>query len=80
MEKIEKSLFELKSYHDYDDIEYKAIRDVKNVFNLSIDEDYYKPIKTNDALIAIKLNIKAKEIRTKLCHQNDQIIFKRYSK
>ena len=39
----------LKKYHDYDDIEYKGIRDVKNLFNLSIDQHYYKPLKTNDA-------------------------------
>ena len=25
------------------------MRDVRNLFDLSIDEDYYKPIKTNDA-------------------------------
>ena len=49
IEKIEKNLSKLKKYHDYDHIEYKGIRDVKNLFDLSIDEDYYKPIKTNDA-------------------------------
>ena len=49
IEKIEKNLSKLKKYHDYDRIEYKGIRDVKNLFDLSIDEDYYKPIKTNDA-------------------------------
>ena len=38
----------MKKYYDYDDIEYKGIRDVRNLFNLSIDVDYYKPIKTND--------------------------------
>ena len=32
-----------------DDIKYKGIRDVRNLFDLSIDEDYYKPIRTNDA-------------------------------
>ena len=49
IEKIEKNLSKLKKYHDYDDIEYRGIRDIKNLFYLSIDEDYYKPIKTNDA-------------------------------
>ena len=47
--KLEKNLSKLKKYYDYDDIEYRGIRDVKNLFDLSIDEDYYKPIKTNDA-------------------------------
>ena len=39
----------VKKYHDYDDIEFKGIRDVKNLLYLSIDEDYYKPIRTNSS-------------------------------
>ena len=46
--KLEKHLSKLKKYYDYDDVEYKG-RDVKNLFNLSINEDYYEPIKINDA-------------------------------
>ena len=42
--KLEKNLSKLKKYYDYDDAEYKGIRDVKDLFDLSIDEDYYKPI------------------------------------
>ena len=46
--RLEKSLSKLKRYYDYDDIEYKGIRDVGNLFNQSTnEEDYYKPIKTN---------------------------------
>ena len=41
--------FEPKKFYDYDDIKYKGIRNVRNLFDLSIDEDCYKPIKTNDA-------------------------------
>ena len=37
-----------KNYYDVD-IEYNGIRDVKDLFDLSIHEDYYKPIITNDA-------------------------------
>ena len=33
----------------YDNIEYKGIRSIRNLFDLSIDEYYYKPIITNDA-------------------------------
>ena len=36
-------------YYDYDDIDYKGIRDVRDLFDLSTDEDYYKPIITNGA-------------------------------
>ena len=42
---LEKSLFKLKKYFDYDDTEYIEIRDIENLFNRSTDEDYYKPIK-----------------------------------
>ena len=31
-------------YYDYDDIEYRRIRIVRDLFDLSMDEDYYKPI------------------------------------
>ena len=37
----------MKKCYDYDDSEYKGIRDVGNLFDLSVDEDYYKPIRTN---------------------------------
>ena len=43
---LEKSLFKPKKHYDYDDIEYKGIRDIKKLFNQSTDDDYYKPIKT----------------------------------
>ena len=43
---LEESLFKLNKYCDYDDIEYKGIRDLENLCNRSIDEDYYKTIKT----------------------------------
>ena len=46
---LEENLFKPKKYYDYDDTEYKAIRDVKDLFDLSVDEDYYKPIITNGA-------------------------------
>ena len=44
---LEKNIFKLKKYYDYDDIEYKGTRNVRNLFDLSIDKDYYKPIITN---------------------------------
>ena len=53
IKEIERNLTELgeylsktKKYYNYDDTEYKRIRDVKDLFDLSIDEDYYKPIIT----------------------------------
>ena len=43
---LEESLLKLNKYHDYDDIEYKGIRDIGNLFSEFNDEDYYEPIKT----------------------------------
>ena len=34
---LEESLFKLNKYYDYDDIEYKGIRDVENLFSQSTD-------------------------------------------
>ena len=50
LNELEEGLPKLKKYYDYDDIKYKGIRDVGNLFSQSIDEDYYKPIKTVDTL------------------------------
>ena len=50
---LEKSLFMLNKYYDYDDIKYKGIRDVENLFNQSTDEDYYKPIKDKSTFMVI---------------------------
>ena len=41
---LEETLSKTKKYYDYDDIEYRGIRNVRDLFDLSIDEDYYKPI------------------------------------
>ena len=41
---LEQNLSKTKKYYDYDDIEYRGIRNVRDLFDLSIDEVYYKPI------------------------------------
>ena len=46
---LEENLSTRKKYYDYDDIEYREIRDVRDLFDLSISEDYYKPIIANGA-------------------------------
>ena len=50
------------------------MRDGNNLFDLLIDEDYYGPIKTNMLLIAINLNMKVEEIKTKLYQSNNILI------
>ena len=46
---LEETLFNPKKYDDHDNIEYKGIRNIKDLFDLSVDEDYYKPLITKDA-------------------------------
>ena len=59
IKEIERSLTELeqnifktedlsnpKSYYDYDDTKYEGVKDINDLFDLSLDEDYYKPIVT----------------------------------
>ena len=41
---LEKKLLELRKYHDLDDNEYRGTKDIKDLFKLPIDEDYYKPV------------------------------------
>ena len=36
-------MLRLDKYHDYDDFEYKGIKDIENLFKISIDKNYYKP-------------------------------------
>ena len=46
---LEKNLFQPRKYYNYDDIECRGTRDVKNLLDLLIDENCYKPIRTNSA-------------------------------
>ena len=46
---LEKNIFKPKVYYDYDDIEYKEIKDIKDLFDSPTDEDYYKLIIVNGA-------------------------------
>ena len=42
--KLEENLSKTKKYYNYDDTEYRGLKNVRDFFDLSIDEDYYKPI------------------------------------
>ena len=44
LDELEKKLLALEKYHDHNDHEYRGIKSIKNLFKLSIDKDYYKPI------------------------------------
>ena len=49
LNKLEERIYKLNTHYDYDDGEYRGIKDTKNLFDLSISEDYYKPIILNGA-------------------------------
>ena len=49
LDELERNLSKTKKYYDYGDAEYRGIKDVKDLFDLPIYEDYYKPIITNSA-------------------------------
>ena len=38
-----KRILNLDKYHDYDDYEYKGIKDIEELYKISIDKDYCKP-------------------------------------
>ena len=42
LDELDKRIFKLDKYHDYDDYEYKGIKDIEELFKISIDKDYYK--------------------------------------
>ena len=44
LDELDKKILKLDRYHqDYDDSEYRGIKDLRDLFKLSINEDYYKP-------------------------------------
>ena len=44
LNELDKKIDKLEKYHDYDDFEYTGIKDIKDLFKLSIDKDHYKPV------------------------------------
>ena len=57
---LEENLSKTKKYYDYDNIEYRGIRNVRDLFYLSIDEDYYKPIIAGGAIDGSYLQYESK--------------------
>ena len=43
LDELDKRILRLDKYHDYDDFEYKGIKDIENLFKILINKDYYKP-------------------------------------
>ena len=43
LDELDERITRLDKYHNYDDFEYKGIKDIENLFKISIGKDYYKP-------------------------------------
>ena len=50
LDELERNLSKTKKYYDYDDSEYRGIKDIEGLFGLSIDKDCYKPIITKGSI------------------------------
>ena len=44
LDKLDKKILKLDEYHYHDDYEYRRIKNIQNLFKLSIDKGHYKPI------------------------------------
>ena len=44
LNELDEKIRKLDKYHDHDDFEYRGIKNVQDLFKLSISKDYYKPI------------------------------------
>ena len=44
LDELDNKIDKLEKYHGYDDFEYKGIKDINDLFKLSIDKDPYKPV------------------------------------
>ena len=44
LDELNKKILKLEKYHHHDDYEYRGIKNIKDLFKMSIDKDYYKPI------------------------------------
>ena len=46
LDELERNISKTKKFYDHDDAEYRRIKDIKDLFDLSIGKDYYKPMIT----------------------------------
>ena len=60
LDKLNKKILKLEKYHDY---EYRGIKNIKDLFKLSIDKNYYKPTLVKRVIMVIIFNMKVKEIK-----------------
>ena len=78
LNKLEERIYKLNTYYDYDDAKYRGIKDIKDLFDLSISEDYYKQIIVNSTSNKNYIQYEGKgDTILRMC---DRTIFGRYDK
>ena len=70
---LEENLSKTKKYYDYGDTEYKGIRYAKDLFDLLIDEDYYKPIIASGAFNNSYIQYESKGNKDKILTPNEHL-------
>ena len=70
---LEGNLFKPKKYYDYNDTGYKGIKNVKDLFDLPTDEDYYKPIIINGAFNNSYIQYESKGNKYKILTPNEYL-------
>ena len=68
---LEENLSKTKMYYDYDDSEYRGIRNVRDLFDLPIDEDYYGPIIVKTAFDGNYIQYECKGDKGKIYQEKD---------
>ena len=63
---LERCLSKLKKYYDFDGIDYKKMKDLRNLFNLSIVEDYYQQIIIKDTFNSNYIEYESKGDKDKI--------------
>ena len=66
LNKLEKIIYKLNIYYDYDDVEYRGIKDINDLFGFSISEDYFKPIIVNNAFNNNDIQYESKRDKDKI--------------
>ena len=73
LDELENFLSKTKKYYDYDDAEYTGIKDIERLFDLSIGEDYYKPIIVNGAFSNNYIQYESKGDKDKILTVNEYL-------
>ena len=76
--KLEERLSRLKTYYDHDDAEYKGIKDIQDLFDLSTGEDYYRPTIVNGTFNNNYIQQESKEDKDKILTVNEYLDIRPY--